>query len=85
MNRAFYWPGGAGYGARIFVNKDAPESIHAELRNLCKWGNYDKTVEQNGREYAGYEFGDKDYARARVVVEWFKILGLISDIKDHSL
>ena len=51
--RVIYWPATCGgtYGARIFVDKEAPASIHTSMRELCKWGNYDKTIEEDSREY----------------------------------
>ena len=82
-HRVQYWPGSvpsSGYGPRILVERDAPVEVHMAMRVLCKWGAHDNTVDQDGVIFHSYEFGEAEYAKARVVTEYYKLEGSLTDL-----
>ena len=82
VHRVIYQPGSvptSGYGPRILVTCDASKDLHVALCKLCKWGQWDKTLELEDGIYMSYEFGEAEYAKARVVTEYYKLIGVVTD------
>ena len=74
MNIAYQTsPAHAGYGARIWVDRNELAQFpvtHRVLDKLSKWGGTDKT----DGDFVAWEFGDENYTKALEIVGRMKLV-----------